>query len=212
MKFLRSACEQPPRGTFLIKRELPKRGFLDLFNVTETAADAMESVFIAAEEWGATDHAGPEGCARFETLQVAGQISPAMFPQHEKGVESAVCDAIWSIAEIMRVIIAGAVIAAKDDCAEGDSVVIAHRLPPGFHWDFDDDTQAMNVEGRCRIGVYLKSRPDLSYLLGTLPGETSHHFGWIAPSDMVSGPDRLHFLDNRSPGHVEQEQLIQVAS
>lgn len=160
-----------------------------------------EAVVTASQHWGAELLTIPGDYAH-DTAQVVATITDALadLTKPETVIESC--------AEVLRVLVCGAIIAAKDDCKDDDSVLIAVRRAPHFLVMPHFETDSVFVAGRMRVSVARKAEPLRSYLLG---GNMQLDYR-LPDARMFAGAGRLRFLDQRSPGHLVHEELIKVTA
>lgn len=173
-----------------------------------------DGICAACAAWGAEvlRGAGEEAAAMEEAPAEVVVIAANMpLTADRYGQESQMSSAC---AEIVRVLLAGAIIAAKDDCTEGDKVIAIFEEPPTYTNEISVADGDLTVLLRTSVKVIRKKAPERSYLLGNeIGGDKEHKLAWAIPLvDLFYGPKRLRWLDMRSPGHIEQEQMLKVAA
>lgn len=152
--------------------------------------------------------------APWELMIVAGAVPRQAL---ERG-QAAAAGVVESCAEILRVLLGTAIVAASDDCAEDEGVVTyVRKLEFGHNVDLLNG----NVVGMVRFQgiVYCSSEPRVSYLLGAAHGQPKPlQLAWQFPLvEQIYGPNRLRWCDMRSPGYepaaeVAAEQKVVVPS
>lgn len=198
------ALSQPYRGTFLV----PGMPVVLIGATPKMTSDAFAGGIAAAcQHWGAViPAAGDSERQGLDTLQVVAAITDDIADD---------CDprtVMEALAETMRVLLAGAIITAKDDFAEDDEVLVHFRTGPRFEIFPDVENNTIYVAGRARLGVTRKANPALSYLLGSNPSESQTLNIKLPNPRLFCGVDRLRFLDLRSPGHLVEEELVKVTA
>lgn len=224
------ALSQPYRGTFLVPGAPVVLFGADAPMINRAFA---ESVIWCCQHWGAEviepskiyDDSAPFSSlglaktnqeppppppvvlhARQDILQIVATITEDI---EQKCTPHTVMEAV---AETMRVLLAGAIITAKDDLTEDDEVRVHFRTGPRFEIFPDVDDNTIYVAGRARLGVTRKANPALSYLLGSNPSESQTLNIKLPNPRLFCGVDRLRFLDLRSPGHLIEEELVKVTA
>lgn len=137
--------------------------------------------------------------APFETVVIHGKVPGNAL----NGGRKASAQIIEAGAEMLRVMLGTAVVAAFDECAENETVVVYMRTAPELGGRIDFDSGVMTGLVRIRAIVYCKNEPRVSYLLGSAWGqEKPRQFAWEFPLvEQIYGQDRLRWNDLRSPGY-----------
>lgn len=137
--------------------------------------------------------------APFETVVIAGKVPGNAL----NGGRKASAQIIEAGAEILRVMLGTAVVAAFDECEENESVVVYLRSPIELAGRIDFESGFMTGLVRLRGIVYCKNEPRVSYLLGSAWGQTKPlQLAWEFPLvEHIYGQNRLRWNDLRSPGY-----------
>ena len=137
--------------------------------------------------------------APFETLLIHGSV-PGSALQHGRKAAAQVVEAA---AEVVRVLLATAVVAAAEECEDDEGVVVLFRCAPELGAKVDFET--LKSTGLCRVRclVHCSREPRVSYLLGSSYGmpkgpQIAYEFPLV---EQIYGPNRLRWLDLRSPGY-----------
>lgn len=139
--------------------------------------------------------------APFDQMVIAGVV-----PVTVADARAAVPYIVEACAELVRVILSTAVVAAAEDCGEDEHVVVFLRAVE-FAGSMDFTTGEGRGIARVRASIYTSNEPRASYLLGNVAGrEPRKPLAWTFPFvEHVYGPNRLRWRDLRSPDY-EPEQ------
>lgn len=135
--------------------------------------------------------------APFEDVLIYGKV-PGVAVTAARKVSAQIVEAC---AEMLRVLIATAVVAAAEDCQDEEGVMVFFRqVEFGGKVDFEHDR--LVGLGRMRVLVYTSHEPRASYLLGGVHGGPGTSLQWEFPFvEHVYGPNRLRWRDLRSPDY-----------
>lgn len=137
--------------------------------------------------------------APFETVLVHGTV-PGNALEHGRKATVQIMEAC---AEIIRVLLGTAVVAATEDCAEGERVVVLMRRALELDSRIDFASGRMTGIAMARCIVFTENEPRASYLLGSAYGQPKpYSLEWGFPLvEEIYGPNRLRWQDLRSPGY-----------
>lgn len=144
--------------------------------------------------------------APVEKLRIAATLPPQLATNTE-----AICGAIAACSECVRILLAGGISAACEDREEGEAVRVMHRNGDkpkvAVHRDLKTGTCVVGVE--FAANVYTEREPRVSYLLGSVVGASPRLLNYILPLvSMVYGPNRLHWMDQRSPDAQRHLKIV----
>lgn len=124
---------------------------------------------------------------------------------------NAVADSMFeAIAEVLRVVLVDAILAAKDDCESGEGVKLMLRSEPQFLATVDIEGGVIRGFGRIRAVVHCEKAPNANYLLGSIVGQPQgFQIGYELPlAEMVYGDNRIRWKDRRAPDCTALIQLV----
>jgi hypothetical protein len=216
---MQTMTARPYRGTFHVADAVP------VFLVAKKPEDAgrkyAESLFAACRHWGATVVGNGDvlllgfGTDASEELQVTApfervMISSQMPFSDNRDPDIQASHMMEGCAEVVRVLLAGAIINATAD-ADGDEfdrVIVRCR---SLDVVVRENLELGELQAVCRFmgNVVRAKRPGSSYLMGSEAGQAPFNFDWSIPLvECFYGPQRMHWLDQRSPGHLMGEQVV----
>lgn len=137
--------------------------------------------------------------APWETVLIAGTIPAGVLIGQEKSVGQI----MEACAELVRVLLAQACVAAGEDCDEGERIIVRLKAAPEVSGTINLKTGIMAAAARISCIVHTSHEPRVSYLLGTAYGEPkARTLNWQFPLvEQMYGPDRLRWRDLRSPDY-----------
>ena len=117
---------------------------------------------------------------------------------------------IEAIAEVFRVMLYGAIDAAKEDLDNDEKVIVRFRTAPEFMSKMDFEKSRIVAMGRLRGAVVCEKEPRANYLLGTVAGQPSPFtIAYELPlAEMVYGDTRFRWKDRRAPDCTALIQLV----
>lgn len=137
-------------------------------------------------------------------------------PAQERGMAEATM-------EVIRVLLCGAIITAIEDRNEserrsgreviqnGEPVIVAFKGMPEVEFTQDLVNGTITVVSSAIVKVFRGEVPRRSYVLGNVQGKKGKRLEWSIPlADLFYGPSRIRWLDMRSPGHVQHEQIARA--
>jgi hypothetical protein len=174
----------PFKGTFMVPGAMPL-ALVGAFD-PKTYTDC---IVASCKAWGAEMG---KADVPHETVTLAAMMPLTNNPDQPRNM-------VEALAEIMRVMLAGAIILAKEELEKDDAVIVDFKTPPNFQNNVTPSSE---------------TAPDRSYLLGHFVGdERPRSLKWAIPLvDMFYGPNRIRWLDQRSLGHLLHEHIQAVAA
>lgn len=135
--------------------------------------------------------------APWDTVIIAGAV-PA---QASLSGPKACCQIMEACAEVVRVLLATAIVAAYEEAETGEGVVVRLHSRPEVGGKVNLQTGVSAGLARVRCVVHTEREPRASYLLGTSYGEPKgHKLEWAFPMvEQIYGENRLRWRDLRSP-------------
>lgn len=203
---MRTVLEKPYRGQFQVPN-MPI--YIAESDVEGTRRFFSNAICAACTAWGAevlrgAESDSPDDEAPCEDIVIAADI-PIQINVLPVAQERAMIEAC---AEVIRVLLVGPIIAAKEDFAP---IVVFDGMPV-FDGQVNLKDSALTVTARASVKVITEENPGRSYVLGNEVGQAIRKLAWPMPIvELFYGPNRLRWLDLRSPGHFVHEQVAVAA-
>ena len=199
---------EPFAGTFQIQGGWP--AFIAGSPVEARGRQYDEAMQAAWRAWGA--EVGPaalgyEPLVPYESIFVAARMPASKVRDAQEQIDGM----LEACAEVVRVMICGAIIAAKDG---GHLVVVVPQGPFECIAQTLFEADAVQAAARARVVVLRAAAGNnvdvsRSYVLGSEAGKPRRQFRWAFPvAELVYGDQRPRWLDQRSPGHLLEEQIV----